>query len=113
MINPASTIDAGPIDGVTAVLRIPLAEYAAKRHAGTAKKLGMSQGSLSKAIREGRSIFVIVAEDGALSAIEEKPFPGQRRHESTDQPLNNNPAGSKKSGSEVPVISSSTMQCMQ
>lgn len=87
--------------------RIPLAKYAAKRHAGTADKLGMSQGSLSKAIREGRSIFVIVSGDGKLSAIEEKPFPGQRRNSSPNQCTNNNPAGSGASGSDVPVNSSS------
>lgn len=87
--------------------RIPLAEYAAKRHAGTAEKLGMSQGALSKAIREGRTIFVIVSGCGELSAIEEKPFPGQRRYNSPNQCTNNNPAGSEASGSEVPVNSSS------
>lgn len=87
--------------------RIPLAEYAAKRHAGTAEKLGMSQGSLSKAIREGRSIFVIISDDGKLSALEEKPFPGQRRRSSLNQCTNNNPAGSGVSGSDVPVNSSS------
>ncbi|ETF07975.1 Cro/CI family transcriptional regulator [Pseudomonas moraviensis] len=88
--------------------RIPLAEYAAKRHAGTAEKLGMSQGSLSKAIREGRTIFVIVSDDGNLSALEEKPFPGQRRQSSPNQCTNNNPAGSEASGSDVPVHPSST-----
>ncbi|QXZ16072.1 Cro/Cl family transcriptional regulator [Pseudomonas sp. AO-1] len=88
--------------------RIPLAEYAAKRHAGTAEKLGMSQGSLSKAIREGRSIFVIVSDDGKLSALEEKPFPGQRRRSLANRYTNNNPAGSDSSCSEVPVVPSST-----
>ena len=87
--------------------RIPLAEYAAKRHAGTAEKLGMSQGSLSKAIREGRTIFVIVSDDGNLSALEEKPFPSQRRGSSPSQRTNNNPAGSESSCSEVPVNPSS------
>ena len=90
--------------------RIPLAEYAAKRHAGTAEKLGMSQGSLSKAIREGRSIFVIVSDDGGLSALEEKPFPGQRRQSLPNQCTNNNPAGSISSGIEVPVNPSSHQQ---
>ncbi|RXT63073.1 Cro/CI family transcriptional regulator [Pseudomonas syringae] len=90
--------------------RIPLAEYAAKRHAGTAEKLGMSQGSLSKAIREGRSIFVIVSDDGRLSALEEKPFPSQRRGNSAQRCTNNNPAGSEFSGSKVPVNPSSNQQ---
>ncbi|MDF3197575.1 Cro/CI family transcriptional regulator [Pseudomonas sp. 1912-s] len=93
--------------------RIPLAEYAVKRHARTAEKLGMSQGSLSKAIREGRSIFVIVSSDGRLSAIEEKPFPGQRRQSSPNQCTNNNPAGSGATGSDVPVNTSSTKQAVQ
>ncbi|MFF3704485.1 MULTISPECIES: Cro/CI family transcriptional regulator [Pseudomonas] len=87
--------------------RIPLAEYAAKRHAKTAEKLGMSQGSLSKAIRQGRSIFVIVTPDGAVRAVEEKPFPGQRRLPSTGWRTNSNPAGSESSGLEVPVNPSS------
>ncbi|MGQ3824231.1 Cro/CI family transcriptional regulator [Pseudomonas alliivorans] len=90
--------------------RIPLAEYAAKRHAGTAEKLGMSQGSLSKAIREGRSIFVIVSDDGNLSALEEKPFPSQRRGRAGHRCIKNNPAGSELSGSKVPVNPSSTQQ---
>lgn len=87
--------------------RIPLAEYAAKKHAGTAKKLGMSQGSLSKAIREGRSIFVIESPDGAVSALEEKPFPGQRRQNLPSQCTNNNPPRLEVSGAEVPVQPSS------
>ena len=93
--------------------RIPIAEYAAKRHAGTAKKLGMSQGSLSKAIREGRSIFVIESDDGAVSALEEKPFPGQRRQNSPNQCTNNNPSGLMASGLNVPVDASSNQQGAQ
>jgi hypothetical protein len=85
--------------------RLPLAEYAAKRHANTAQRLGMSQGSLSKAIREGRSIFIIESSDGELSALEEKPFPGQRR--SASKYVNLNPAGAEASGMEIPVNSSS------
>ncbi|SIR69780.1 Cro protein [Pseudomonas sp. B10] len=88
--------------------RIPLAEYAAKRHAGTAEKLGMSQGSLSKAIREGRSIFVTVSDDGSLSALEEKPFPGQKRRSASSQCANDKPAGSAASGADVPVNPSSS-----
>ena len=87
--------------------RLPLAEYAAKRHASTAKKLGMSQGSLSKAIREGRSIFIIESSDGELSALEEKPFPSQRRKIFSSQPANLNPGGSEASGMNIPVDPSS------
>ncbi|MDG9784995.1 hypothetical protein GO594_22370 [Pseudomonas otitidis] len=66
--------------------RIPLAEYAARRHSAVAAQLGMSQGALSKAIRNSRSIFVLVSADGAISAIEEKPFPGQRPAKGNDSP---------------------------
>lgn len=87
--------------------RTPLAEYAAKRHASTAQRLGMSQGALSKAIREGRSIFVIESVGGAISALEEKPFPGQRRPTSSNEHPNHSSPGSDASGLDVPVDSSS------
>lgn len=61
------------------VARISLADFASGRHASVAKRLGMTQGSLSKAIREDRAIFVTETAAGELLAIEEKPFPGQRR----------------------------------
>jgi len=89
------------------VQRTPLAEYASKRHAWTASRLGMSQGALSKAIREGRSIFVLERGNGSISAIEEKPFPGQRRENLTDRYANNNPAGSQESAPKVPESPSS------
>lgn len=89
--------------------RIPLAEFASKRHAWTATRLGMSQGALSKAIREGRSIFVIDQGNGAISALEEKPFPGQRRDSPESHP-DNNPAGSIASAPDVPVQASSEVQ---
>lgn len=61
------------------VARIPLANFASGQHAAVAKRLGMTQGSLSKAIREGRVIFVTETAAGELLAVEEKAFPGQRR----------------------------------
>lgn len=90
--------------------RIPLAEYAAKRHAWTATRLGMSQGALSKAIREGRAIYVFDEGDGAISAVEEKPFPGQRREAAALSEIDNSPAGSIPSALEVPVRPSSCSQ---
>ncbi|WP_354308957.1 Cro/CI family transcriptional regulator [Pseudomonas sp. PvP001] len=90
--------------------RIPLAEYASRRHAQTARRLNMSQGSLSKAIREGRSIFVIEQEDGVISAVEEKPFPGQRRQPVIGNETNNSPSGLEGSGPNVPVHPSSEVQ---
>ncbi|MDH0745760.1 Cro/CI family transcriptional regulator [Pseudomonas sp. GD03842] len=59
--------------------RVSLAEFARGRHAIVASELGMTQGSLSKAIREGRSIFVTGNSADGYVAIEEKPFPTQRR----------------------------------
>jgi hypothetical protein len=61
------------------VARISLTDFASGRHASVAKRLGMTQGSLSKAIREGRAIFVTETAAGELLAVEEKAFPGQRR----------------------------------
>ena len=61
------------------VARISLADFASGRHASVAKRLGMTQGSLSKAIREDRAIFVTETAAGELLAVEEKAFPGQRR----------------------------------
>ncbi|WP_277592950.1 Cro/CI family transcriptional regulator [Pseudomonas chlororaphis] len=90
--------------------RIPLAEYAARRHALTASRLGMSQGALSKAIREGRSIFVLESDGGCISAVEEKPFPGQRRENAASSCPNSSPPGIKESAPEVPVQVSSTAQ---
>ncbi|WP_023629423.1 Cro/CI family transcriptional regulator [Pseudomonas soli] len=87
--------------------RTPLAEFAAKRHAWTANRLGMSQGALSKAIREGRTIFVSVTDSGEISAVEEKPFPGQRRSASYPTCTNDRSAGAIGSGPEVPVHPSS------
>lgn len=79
------TEDAPRFEIVDNVARIPLAEYALGRHAYTARRLGMSQGSLSKAIREGRSIFVSEGTDGKLLAFEEKEFPCQRRESEARQ----------------------------
>jgi hypothetical protein len=85
------------------VQRIPLADYAAKRHAQTAKRLGMSQGALSKAIREGRQIFVTEAPDGAICAVEEKPFPSQCRVMDTETRGNDSSGGTTKTAPNVPV----------
>ena len=75
---PAEAINPAPGRG-DPVQRLPLADYATNRQAQTAKRLGMSPRGLSKAIREGRQIFVTEAPDGAICAVEEKPFPSQRR----------------------------------
>lgn len=53
---------------------VPLEIYAEGRHAALAAQLGMLQGSLSKAIRNNRSIFVTEYADGTISAVEHKAF---------------------------------------
>ena len=53
---------------------IPLENYAAGRHAALAVQLGMTQGSLSKAIRNNRAIYITEHTDGTLSAVEHKAF---------------------------------------
>lgn len=53
---------------------IALADYALGRHGALAAQFGMTQGSLSKAIRNNRTIFVIEHADGTLSAVEHKAF---------------------------------------
>lgn len=59
--------------------RIPLSEFAAEHgHTKAAKLLDCTQGALSKAIRVGRVIEVICADDGRFSALELRPFPSQR-----------------------------------
>ncbi|WP_408634288.1 Cro/CI family transcriptional regulator [Pseudomonas asplenii] len=73
----------------------------------------MSQGALSKAIREGRSIFVLEQGDGRISAVEERPFPSQRREHSAAQHPNSNPAENGLPATETPVDSySGSLGCM-
>ena len=61
------------------VARISLSEFAKGRQHEVASLLGTSQTAISKAIREGRAIFVTETAAGELLAVEEKAFPGQRR----------------------------------
>lgn len=59
--------------------RIPLTEFAKEHgHTKAAQLLGCTQGALSKAIRVGRAVFVILEDDGSLSAEEQRPFPSQK-----------------------------------
>lgn len=58
--------------------RIPLADFCeAHGQTAAAKKLNITQGALSKALRIGRRVEVITHEDGTFSAEEVKPFPSQ------------------------------------
>ena len=64
--------------------QITLGEYV-KEHgqvkAGEA--LGVTQIAISKALRAGREIFVVISEEGNFSAFENKAFPSKRRSNET------------------------------
>lgn len=42
-------------------------------------RLGVTQIAISKAVRSGRNIIVQVADDGKVSAFENKPFPAKSK----------------------------------
>lgn len=58
--------------------RTTLKEFA-RLHGQTraASLLGLSQGSLNKALRTGRDIYVTEVESGVFTAEELRPFPSQ------------------------------------
>lgn len=45
--------------------------------------LGVTQIAISKALRAGREIFVVISEEGNVSAYENKAFPSKRRSNET------------------------------
>ncbi|CVG70483.1 hypothetical protein V3510_002800 [Serratia marcescens] len=47
-----------------------------------AQSLGVRQSAISKALRAGRDIFVIIHPDGRFEAKELKTFPSQQKAES-------------------------------
>jgi len=58
--------------------RIPLSQFTEKNgQTKTAILLGLTQGSLSKALRVGRNVYVIQHENGEFTAEELRPFPVQ------------------------------------
>ena len=58
--------------------RKSLDEFArARGQTNAANLLGMSQGSLNKALQVGRDIFVTEHADGSFTAEELRPFPVQ------------------------------------
>ncbi|HAQ86546.1 MAG TPA: hypothetical protein DCR78_08900 [Pseudomonas sp.] len=59
---------------------ISLAKFTAELgQAKAAQALGVTQGSLSKALRVGRHVFVIRHESGDCEAMELRAFPAQGR----------------------------------
>jgi hypothetical protein len=62
--------------------RIPLSDFAKEHgHTKAAHLLGCTQGAVSKAIRLGRDVHVLVLEDGSFSAQELRPFPSQQKQQ--------------------------------
>lgn len=58
--------------------RIPLYEFAlAHGQTKSASLLGLTQGSLNKALRVRRDVYVIEHENGTFTAEELRPFPSQ------------------------------------
>ena len=64
--------------------RTTLQEFA-RLHGQTraAGLLGLSQGSLNKALRVGRDIYVTEVESGVFTAEELRPFPSQNQARKT------------------------------
>lgn len=60
--------------------RIPLTDFIREKkgQVPVAEALGMSQGALSKALRQGRAVFVTEHDDGSVTAEEVRPFPSQQ-----------------------------------
>ncbi len=60
--------------------RTPLSEFAGKHgQSKAAELLGLTQGSLNKALHSGREVYVTRRKDGGYEAFEVKPFPSSRR----------------------------------
>lgn len=60
--------------------RVHLSEYAKSvGQERVAVALGVRQGAISKAIRSGRDIFVIIQKDGSVKGEEVRPFPSHKK----------------------------------
>lgn len=63
--------------------RIPLSKFAEQSgQSYTAKVLGVTQGALSKAIRQGRKIFIYQLDNESFEAEEIRPFPTAKKDKS-------------------------------
>lgn len=64
--------------------QITLGEYVkAHGQVKAGEALGVTQIAISKALRAGREIFVVISEEGNVSAFENKAFPSKRRSNET------------------------------
>ncbi|KFE51108.1 hypothetical protein IV02_13955 [Pseudomonas syringae] len=63
--------------------RLSLKEFSKGRQHAAAKQLGVQQAAISKALRVGRNIFVSLRDDGSVTAVEEKVFPGPQGGEAS------------------------------
>ena len=61
-------------------MKVSLASFAADRgQVEAARALGITQGSLCKALHSGREIYVTPHKDGTCEAHELRPFPSHKR----------------------------------
>ncbi|WP_229635539.1 Cro/CI family transcriptional regulator [Pseudomonas syringae] len=70
-------------DDIKNVARLSLKEFSKGRQHAAAKQLGVQQAAISKALRVGRNIFVSLRDDGSVTAVEEKVFPGPQGGEAS------------------------------
>lgn len=71
--------------------RVSLKDFAQEHgQSKAARLLGMTQGSLNKALKVGRDVYVTKKKDGSFSAEELRPFPS--------------PAGKRTTGAEVEIM---------
>ena len=60
--------------------KIPLEKYVlANGQTKTAAELGMYQSAISKAIKQNRTVNVIINDDGSIAAEEIRPFPSSNK----------------------------------
>lgn len=59
--------------------KTPLPEYVEQHtQVVTAERIGVSQGAISKMLRNQRQVFVVEHDDGTFSAVEERT-PGKKK----------------------------------
>ncbi|TNV14933.1 hypothetical protein FH968_20645 [Buttiauxella sp. B2] len=60
--------------------KVPLSDYVlANGQSKTAAELGMYQSAISKAIKHGRKVNVLIHDNGEIEAEEIRPFPSSSK----------------------------------
>jgi hypothetical protein len=66
--------------------KIPLSDYVLTNgQSKTAAELGMYQSAISKAIKQGRKVNVLIHDDGEIEAEEIRPFPSSSKRTDTNK----------------------------